>query len=80
MHLARSLAFIAAEYQFNIFATHIPRIQNVAADALSRNKLEVFCSTFPQANYHPTLIPEELIDLLILTKPDWISPNWTNTV
>jgi len=80
MHLARCLAFITAEHQFFIFATHIPGIENVAADALSRNKLEVFCSTSPQANCHPTLIPEELTDLLMLTKLDWTSPNWSGPI
>jgi len=33
------LAFNTAEHQLFIFATHIPGIENVAADALSRNKL-----------------------------------------
>jgi len=77
MHLARCLAFIMAEHQFYMFATHLPGVENIAADALSRNKLHLFQSTSPQANHHPTGIPEDLLDLLIITKPDWTSPSWT---
>ena len=37
MHLLRCLFFIAAHFDFDIFARHIPGSLNVAADALSHN-------------------------------------------
>ena len=77
MHLMRCLAFIAAKYEFTIFATHIPGVDNVLADALSRNNGTLFHTLHPQANQSPTPIPVSLLDLLIAEKPDWLSTRWT---
>jgi len=77
MHLMRCLAFLAAKMEFFIFATHIKRDDNVLADFLSRNNHHLFRSLYPQAMQHPTAIPENLLDLLIVSKPDWTSPHWT---
>ena len=77
MHLMRCLAFIAAKYEFTIFATHIPGVNNVLADALSQNNESLFHSLHPQANQSPTPIPASLLDLLIVEKPDWLSTHWT---
>lgn len=35
MHLMRCLAFVAAKFQFYLFATHIKGVNNTLADALS---------------------------------------------
>jgi len=77
MHLVRCLAFLRARVQFTLTATHIEGTRNVLADALSRDKLDLFLSHFPQANPDPTPLPQELLDLTIILKPDWTSPCWT---
>ena len=60
-----------------MFAAHIKGTFNVLADALSRNKAAYFVHSHPQANPLPTLIPPEVLDLLIVKKPVWRSVNWT---
>lgn len=77
MHVMRCLAFIAAKYEFSIFATHIRGVDNTLADALSRNNESLFRSLHPQAKQSPTAIPVSLLDLLIVSKPDWLSQHWT---
>ena len=70
MHLMRCLAFISAKYEFSLFATHISGVSNVLADALSRNNAQYFLSNYPQAHTTACTIPQELYELLIVTKPD----------
>ena len=77
MHLLRCLAFITAKFQFLITASHIPGIENTAADALSRDKPDLFRSIYPQADHAPSPISAALLDLLVLSKPDWTSWSWT---
>ena len=77
MHLMRCLAFLAAKDEFYIFATHIRGVDNTLADALSRNNGSLFRTLHPQAKQSPTPIPVSLLDLLIVTKPDWLSQHWT---
>ena len=77
MHLARCLAFIAGKFEFHMEAIHIKGANNILADALSRNNLPLFQSLYPQADQESSLIPESLLDLLIISKPDWTSKNWT---
>ena len=74
--LLRCLHFIAARYNLIVSAAHLPGSQNLLADALSRNNLTLFFDNHPQANPHPTHIPASLIDLLVLTKPDWTCATW----
>jgi hypothetical protein len=77
MHLARCLAFITAKFDFHIVATHIKGIHNIQADALSRDNLPLFRSLHPQANQDGAAVPQSLLDLLTLSKPDWTSKRWT---
>ncbi len=56
MHLVRALAFLAAHFNFTISSRHLLRVQNGAADALSRDNIEFFHSLLPQANRNPTKI------------------------
>lgn len=77
MHLVRCLAFLRAKFQFALVASHIEGKRNTLADALSRDKLDIFFSHLPQANPDPTPLPQELLDLIIISKPDWTSPHWT---
>ena len=78
MHLLRSLWLISAHYQFDACAIHIPGQQNVAADALSRNHLTHFLSLLPQANHAPSQLPEQWIDMLLIQRRNWASPDWMN--
>jgi len=77
MHLMRCLAFIQARWHLGVSAEHIPGIHNTLADALTRNKLVTFHSVFPQATKQLTLLLEALVDLLIISRPDWASPQWS---
>lgn len=77
MHLLRCLAFLEAKYSFLLWASHIPGAQNTLADALSRDKQSLFHSLYPQANQEPVAIPAALLDVLVITKPDWTSLAWT---
>ena len=78
MHLLRCLVFIAARNQFQLHAIHLPGTENRAADALSRDQLTVFRSMVPQAAREQAVIPPELLDLLLVTKPDWTTWQWTD--
>ena len=77
MHLMRCLHFIAARFNFRVSAEHIPGSLNTAADALSRNSLHIFQELVPTANQSPTSIPDILTDILMHTKPNWLSTDWT---
>ena len=55
---------------------HIPGVSNVAADALSRNDFPQFLQVVPDAAAHPTLVPQQLVDLLVKEQPDWTSLRW----
>ena len=76
MHLQRCLWFFAALFQIKITATHIPGIENVAADMLSRNFLPQFWSAYPQAAQFPSCIPIPLLTLLSPKQLDWTSPRF----
>ena len=78
MALMRCLFFITAKHNLLLTATHLPGSSNTLADALSRNKLPLFFSNFPQACPLPSHIPPALTDLLVLSKPDWTSPSWSS--
>ena len=77
MHLMRCLAFLKAKFQF-LFASHISGINNDLADAMSRDNLQYFLSHHSQAQPSPTPLPPELLDLMIIKKPDWTSPVGTD--
>ena len=77
MHLARCLAFIKAKLEVDLVASHVPGVLNCSADALSRNNLPLFRSLHPQGNQEQTAIPDALLDLLIISRPDWTSKRWT---
>ena len=77
MQLMRSMFFLVAHFLVQIRAVHVNGANNVAADALSRNDFLHFLQVVPDAAKYPTPIPQELVDLLVREKPDWISPRWT---
>ena len=74
MQLLRSLFFIAAWHGITVRATHIPGRDNTLADAISRNRMDVFFQQAPQASTIPSAVPEALLDLLISQQLDWTSP------
>ena len=76
-HLLCCLAFLTAHYQCELEARHIPGQHNVLADALSRNNVALFRMLHPQAHPSLTALPEQLIRLLIIERPDWTSQRWT---
>ena len=78
MHLARCLAFIKAKFEFDLLATHLPGVHNPIADALSRNHMDSFHSLLPRADDILTAIPVALLDLIIVSRPDWTSKHWTD--
>ena len=74
-HLLRCLSFYSAYYGFHLSAEHIPGVLNTAADALSRDNLPLFHSLVPYGC--PWALPPALEELLIRTRPDWGSSDWT---
>ena len=77
MHLLRCLSFLSTKFQFYLYTSHLPGTENSLADYLSRNDASQFLSSHIQANRYPTHIPEEILDSVITSKPDWTSPHWT---
>ena len=67
MHLLRGLHFICAFYNINLRATHIQGSNNLSADAISRNNLQVFFRENPTARKESTQIPEPLWGVLVLS-------------
>ena len=75
-HLLRCLFFYAAHYHFSIRAVHIAGQTNILADALSRNNLAMFFSSFPQASPYPTPVSPAAIAMAVSPSLDWTSPDW----
>ena len=76
MHLLRCMFFVAAHLDIQIHANHVPGVENVAADALSRNCMSTFLQEVPAADPQPTAIPQALVDMTVMEQPDWTSPRW----
>ena len=76
MQLRRCLSYLAATEQFAIWATHIPGVNNEAADALSRNNLPFFRLCCPQAQQQGSEVPPTIMDALLLKDPDWTARSW----
>ena len=76
MHLVRCLYFYEAHFQCFLTAQYLPGSHNELADHLSRNRLCSFLQKRPQARQSPSVIPPALLNLLFLSKPDWLSREW----
>ena len=70
MHLMRCLAFFTAKFQFYLVASHIQGVDNTWTDALSRNNLVLFQALHSQANPQPSAIPDSILDIVFLSKPN----------
>ena len=77
MHLLRSLFFWLAMFQVLVVAEHITGSCNGPADALSHNNAPSFMSQVPHACRQPSEVPQELVELLLMRRPDWTSQSWT---
>ena len=78
LHLLRCLFFFQAQFQFELKAQHVPGRLNAAADALSRNNLELFRSIVPQAPDNSTPIPAALLQMLLDPSLSWTSLRWNS--
>ena len=67
-YLLQCLFFFEAYFQFDHVAKHVAGRDNVAADALSRNRLPQFVALFPQGSTTSVELPEPL-RLLLLQPP-----------
>ena len=76
MHLMRSLFFFLASYNVILLGDHIPGVENGIADALSRNNQPSFLTQVPTAHQEPTVLPQELVQALVVNQPDWTSQSW----
>ena len=73
-HLSRCLFFFAAYHGFSFSAEHIPGVDNILADALSRDHLDNFLSYHPQAI--PSYVPTPLLSLLMDKPKAWTCSHW----
>ena len=80
MHLMRCLFFFTARHQIVLVSSHIPGKLNTAADHLSRDGLSSFLQLVPGAKPHPSPLPQELVEALVLQQPDWTSKNWRSAL
>ena len=77
MHLMRCLFFITTWCQFRLRAVYILGRMNQAADAISRDDLTRFFSLAQGASPIPAALPAELLQLLVVSQPDWTSKAWS---
>ena len=78
IHMLHCLFFFSGTLLLFIYtARHIPGIDNTLADALSCNNATLFLSKVPNVDKTPIHIPQELMELLVIQKPDWTSQSWT---
>ena len=72
MHLRRCLEFLEERGGFHMVAEHIRGVDNVIADALSRDKAQVACSLLQGAERMP--VEEGVLEVVARAKPeeeDW---------
>ena len=78
IQLVRSLFFFTAHFNMALWPEHIAGVTNIAADGLSCDNRETFFAQVPYALATPSRLPQELVDLLLLSRPDWTSPSWSS--
>ena len=76
MAVVGAIFMVAAYHDIQIHATHLPGVENIAADSLSRNNLPTFLQAVPDTATLPTPIPQALVDMVVRESPDWSSPRW----
>ena len=76
LHLLRTLFFVAARFNFWFTAIHLPGERNIAADLISRNKINELPLVAPYLSHPPYVIPQDILHLLYNGAPDWTSRAW----
>ena len=80
VHLLRCLSFFLAYYCLFLDPVHLPGRHNEAADALSRDNVSLFMQLTPAAEPRPAHIPEGVLKTLVLSTPEWWSPDWISVL
>ena len=73
VHLLRNLINVEARFGFCLAPKYINTHANHLADDLSRDNLSSFLLKVPQAYQTPSLVPAELVDLLLDQQAKWTS-------
>ena len=60
MSIIRKLFYCSAHNEFTVNVIHIPGIKNLMPDALFRFQFHSLRSVAPEANPHPTRVPQEI--------------------
>ncbi len=71
MHLMRCLAFIEARVPVMVVAEHIKGSENVVADALSRDRLDLARSVMQGSEREAEAIPKDLLEMLTAESRSW---------
>ena len=74
-HMLHCLFFLEAKFDIILTAIHLAGVNKGAADAISRNKLEVFFDLVPQAPRTACRVPKVLVERLVVQK-NWTSDDW----
>ena len=74
-HMLRCLFFLEAKFEVVLTAVHVPGVDNGPADAISRNKLDMFFGLVPQAHRVACQLPVGLVDRLV-AQGQWTSEDW----
>ena len=69
----RCLWFFVAYFDTCLTIEHLAGALNITADQLSRNNMQSFFVTTPQADQQQTPFPAELLQIMALHGPDWTS-------
>ena len=77
MHLRRCLAFVEATVPVNVVAGHISGVDNVVADSLSRDNLQLARSTMQVSAAETEKVPHGLMELLTESSLSWSEQEWT---
>ena len=73
-----SFTFIEARFGFQLEPVYLGTDLNNLADDLPCGNLVSFLSKVPNADQQPTPPPQDLLNLLLDTAADWLSPTWTH--
>ena len=74
-HLLRCLFYLEAKFNFVLTSVHVPGVENSAADAVSRNKMDAFFVVVPQASRVPCPVPEGVVSTLV-DRECWTYGDW----
>ena len=73
MHILCCLHFVCAYFEIDLLIEHIRGCENVVADAVSRNILQVIHGEKSGLDRVSVVIPQALWQLLVTCRPDWLS-------